>query len=243
MKIFDSHIHYYLYEEEVINSLLEEKEYKSILVAVDLDTALVAKETAKKYKFCYPTIGIQPGYIENIDIVKIKDIDVTGYVAIGECGLDATYDVPFEEQKEAFKEQIKLAKKYDLPIIVHSRGAFEDTIQLLEKENSKKVILHCFSYGVEEARKAINNGYYISFAGNVTFKKADNIREAVKIIPLDQLLIETDGPFLAPQPFRGQTNLPLYIIETAKCLALIKGVTVEEILEKTYNNAKRIFNI
>jgi TatD DNase family protein len=167
-------------------------------------------------------------------------------VAIGETGLDYYYDnSPREEQKICFAKHISLARDVRLPIIIHNRDAHEDTLKILKSENAKDVggVFHCFSGSVEMAREAMNLGFMISIAGPVTFKNARKLLDVVKYVPDDMLLIETDSPYLAPEPYRGRRNEPAYIKLTAEKIAKIKGKSLEYIGETTTANAKRLFGI
>jgi len=161
-------------------------------------------------------------------------------VAIGEIGLDYHYDhSPREVQRDVFVEQMRIARDARKPIVIHTRSAWEDTITLLREhwaDSGLGGIFHCFSEGPREAEQALALGFYISFAGIVTFPKALGIQEAALIVPHDRLLIETDSPYLAPVPKRGKRNEPAYIVETARKLAELRGVTVEEIAQTTTGN-------
>lgn len=165
-------------------------------------------------------------------------------VAVGEIGLDYHYDTNKEWQKEAFITQIKIANKYNLPIVIHTRDAYVDTIRILrENPVNKKGVFHCCPFNRELIRDALDLGFYISIAGPVTFKNSKNAEEIVKMIPVDKMLIETDSPYLAPEPVRGTRNDSRNVRYIAKKVAGFKGMPLEEIAEKTYENAKRIFEI
>jgi len=165
-------------------------------------------------------------------------------VAIGEIGLDYHYDnSPREVQRAVFLKQLQLAKEADLPVIIHSREAKQDTLDIIRESGVAKGVLHCFSGDMDMARQAMAMGFYISLAGPVTFKKAGNLHEAARAIPDDFLLIETDAPYLAPEPFRGKRNEPAYLLHTAKAIAELRGVTLEDVARITTLNAKRLFSI
>jgi len=167
-------------------------------------------------------------------------------VAIGEIGLDYFYDnSPREAQKIAFAKQINMAVNLNLPIIVHNRDAHEDTLAIIKSENAKRVggVLHCSTGSVEMAREILNNNFYISIAGTVTFKNAKKIIDVVKYVPDDRLMIETDSPYLTPEPLRGKRNEPAFVVHTAKFIAELRGISYEDIDRITTVNAKRLFGI
>jgi TatD DNase family protein len=162
-------------------------------------------------------------------------------VAIGEIGLDYHYDnSPRDQQQAAFIEQLRIARELAKPIVIHTREAWEDTWRLLEQHWQGVGILHCFSGGPLEARRALDMGFYLAFGGVVTYPKADGVREAAKLTPLDRLLIETDAPYLAPVPHRGKRNEPAYIVETARRLAELRGDSVDELASATTENFQRL---
>jgi TatD DNase family protein len=172
-------------------------------------------------------------------------------VAWGEIGLDYFYDhSPREVQKQVFRRQMELAKAAKLPIIIHCRpsdnseNAWDDCLSLIAENwapTGLSGVLHCFTGSVEHARRALELGFLISFAGNITFPKAQNIRDAAQVVPLDRMLIETDSPYLAPIPHRGQRNEPTFVIETARKIAALRGMTAEAVAEQTANNFRRFF--
>lgn len=165
--------------------------------------------------------------------------------AIGETGLDYYYEhSPKETQKTSFKRYIKLAKRLNLPLVIHCREAFSDLYKILDEEFPfGKVLLHCFTGTIEEANEGIKRGYFISFSGIVTFKKSQSLQQTAKELPLDKILIETDCPYLAPEKKRGQRNEPSFIVETAQKMADLRGISFEELSEITFDNASRFFDI
>jgi TatD DNase family protein len=167
-------------------------------------------------------------------------------VAIGEAGLDYHYDTsPRDAQEHGFRNHIAAARITRLPLVIHSRDADDDMARILEEETSKgafPAVLHCFTGGSELARRAIALGLYISFTGILTFKKSENLREIAGLLPIDRILVETDAPYLAPGPYRGKRNEPAYVVETAKTLAQVRGVSVEEIARQTTENFFRLFS-
>jgi TatD DNase family protein len=169
-------------------------------------------------------------------------------VAWGEIGLDFYYDhSPREIQEQVFRRQIRIAGDLRLPIIIHSRDANDETVNILTEECARPDfaggVMHCFGGTAAMAEELMKIGFYISFAGNVTFKKADNLREAARVVPLEKLLIETDCPYLAPVPLRGKRNEPAFVVETAKFLAEFKGIELEELAQATTQNFSDLFQI
>lgn len=167
-------------------------------------------------------------------------------LAIGEIGLDFYYDnSPRDVQRSAFKSQIELAKDLNLPIVIHSREADQETFDTIKEslDGKLKVLLHCYSGSAELAEEYLKLGCYISLAGPVTFKNARVPKEVAKIVPLDRLLVETDSPYLTPEPYRGKRNEPMFVKYTAKEIAEIKGIEIEELAKATRENTKRFFNI
>lgn len=212
-----------------------------------------AVEVADKYSNVYASVGVHPHdakeYDEKaenhlIDLVKSSK----KVVAWGEIGLDYHYDhSPREVQRSVFTKQIRSAAKLDLPIIIHSREADEETVEILAAECSGESfrggVMHCFGGTPEMAENLMKINFMISFAGNVTFKKAENLREAARVVPLDKLLIETDCPFLAPIPYRGKRNEPKYVVETAKFLAELYKTDLETLAKATTRNFLELFKL
>jgi len=194
----------------------------------------------------YATVGFHPhsaklfneaGYDELITLAQQPKV-----VAIGEIGLDYYYDnSPREQQKYAFRRQMALAKELDLPVVIHSRDATKDTIDIIKEFPDVRCLLHCYSGSLETAREYLAMGHYISIAGPVTFKNASRLQEVAKNIPLDRLLIETDCPYLAPVPMRGKQNEPAYVKYVAEKLAELQHVSFEELVKQTMENTIKFF--
>ncbi len=203
---------------------------------------------ADRYLFIYATIGVHPhDASQATDETYRKLRELTAHpkvIAMGEIGLDYHYDhSPRDVQRDVFVEQMRIARDERKPIVIHTRTAWQDTIALLREHwaaSGLGGILHCFSEGPREAEEALAIGFHISFAGIVTFPKATAIQEAARIVPIDRLLIETDAPYLAPVPKRGKRNEPAYVVETARKLAELRGVTLEEIARTTSDNWRRL---
>jgi TatD DNase family protein len=209
-----------------------------------------AVAVAEKYEGVYAAVGVHPHDARLYDQAaerRLLEIVRRGppVVAWGEIGLDYHYDnSPREVQREVFAAQLRLARAQNLPVIIHSREADEDTALILRREWADAQVggvMHCFGGGAALAEAALELGFMISFAGNVTFKKAENLREVAHTIPLGRLLVETDCPFLAPVPLRGRRNEPAFVVETARFLAELRGVGVEEFGRVTSENFERLF--
>ena len=253
-KYIDLHCHpfleYFQNPEEIINQAHQKGVEHFFLVGTDLNNCQEAIKLAQKFSFTYPVIGIHPNDAWNLDLVDklAKLIDET-VVGIGEIGLDYHYDnAPDQDlQLKIFQAQVDLANQHHLPVIVHSRDAHEDTYQFIKayKQNhpEQDFILHSYSSGVEYVQKYVDLGVYFSFSGVVTFKNAKATQEACKLVPLDLIFCETDVPYLAPTPYRGQVNLPEYVIETTNFIANLKNIEVDQLLENIEKNMKRVFKI
>jgi len=251
MYYIDTHCHIYKGAceniEQTIRNSLNNNVKKMINCSEDLETSKEIIELSKKFdSILYPTIGIHPEYVDettNIDIEKMEEIIKNNkVVAIGEIGLDYYYTKENRnEQIELFKAQLYLAQKYNLPVIIHSREATKDTIDILSLFNVKGVI-HSFSGSYETAQEYIKMGFFLGINGVVTFKNS-NLKDVVGKISLDNIILETDSPFLAPHPFRGTINSPQNIPIIANFLADLYGVSEEVLMFKTTENAIRLFDI
>ncbi len=253
--LFDTHAHYndQRFEEdrhEIIRNAHEEGVSYILNASSDIPSISFSVSLSQEYDFVYAAVGVHPHNAAEIDESLLETLKeyakMPKTVAIGEIGLDYYYDnSPREIQKYWFARQIGLAKSLNLPIIVHDRDAHEDVMNIIKAEDAKAVggVMHCFSGSVEMARDLLDMNFYISIGGPVTFKNAKKAIEAVKYVPMDRLLIETDSPYLTPEPFRGKRNYSGYVGLVAEKIAGIKGVTFEEIAEITTNNAKRLFGI
>jgi TatD DNase family protein len=203
---------------------------------------------AESYPFIYATIGVHPHEASKADeAVWLNMAALAAHpkvVAIGEIGLDYHYDFsPRDTQRDVFERQLGIARDASLPIVIHTREAWDDTFSMLEAHwpaGSPGGIMHCFSGGPEEARRSLDLGFHISFSGIVTYPKALDVQEAARIVPLDCLLIETDAPYLAPVPYRGKRNEPAYVVEAARRLAELRGESFETIAEATTLNWRRL---
>lgn len=259
--------------EEVLKNIYAEGVTKLICAGYDLNSSMEAVKIANTHDFVYAIVGISPNDIptytnkinNNISLdkntskewdfsksleeqlIQIKDLAMNPkVVAIGEIGLDYYWNKENKnEQKLAFYKQIELANELKLPIVIHTREAIYDTIEMLKNRIKpiKTGVFHCTPLNIELIKEGIKLGFYISFAGPITFKNAKNADEAIKYVPMERILIETDSPYLAPEPVRGTRNDSKNVIYMAKKIAQIKGVTIEEVAKQTYKNAKEIFEI
>ena len=218
-------------------------------VANDSHTA--AFRLADEHPFVYTTVGVHPHEARLLDdelYAKLQDLSQhPKVIAWGEIGLDYHYDnSPRDVQKEAFKRQLRMARERQLPISIHTREAEADTLEILEEEwkhSGLGGVIHCFTGTRAFAEAAAELGFLISFSGVVTFKKAEGLRETARRLPLDNLLIETDAPFLAPVPYRGRRNEPAYVVETAHAISELRGVDPRELGHVTSANFKRLFKV
>lgn len=250
---FDSHAHYEdsRFDKDrflLLDSFKDEGIDYVVNIGTNLETTMKSIDLAEKYDFIYATGAFYPDEVVDItedDILALEKLcQNKKIVAIGEIGLDYHYeDVPKDKQIYWFERQMQLAKKLDLPVVIHMRDSTKDTLDVLKQNNVKGGVMHCFSGSKETAETVLDLGYYISFSGTVTFKNAKNLAECAKIVPDERLLIETDCPYLSPEPNRGKRNSSLNLIYTANVLANLRNTTVEHIAEITENNAKILYGI
>jgi len=248
--IIDTHIHLYdsRYQDDldnIINEAIENDVKKMIIVGYDYNSSLKAIEMAKEYDFMYAAVGLHPSEVkEENDIDWVKElVKFPKVIAIGEIGLDYYWDKTYQEQqKNVFIKQISIANEFNLPVIVHSRSASSDTYEILEKYRTRGV-LHCYSSSLEMAREFVKIGYYLGIGGVLTFKNSKEIKDVVKEIDLKYILSETDGPYLAPSPFRGKLNKPSYLIYIIDEISKIKNIDVSLVKTILEQNTKDLFNI
>ena len=271
MEYFESHAHYddekfNIDREKLIEQMYKENVTKIISAGYSLDGSIRGIELSKKYDFIYTTVGISPNDLNNNYKKEINDIDdilekyfndkkslsniekidsldkIPKIVAVGEIGLDYHYNEDKDMQKDAFNLQIDLANKYNLPIVIHTREAVMDTLEILKNNNVKNVgTFHCCPFNRELVKEALKLGFYISFGGTCTFKNAKNAEEIVKMVPDDKFLIETDSPYLAPEPVRGTRNDSRNLKYIVKKIAEFKQESEEAIAKESYENATRLF--
>ncbi|HEC92732.1 MAG TPA: TatD family deoxyribonuclease [Candidatus Atribacteria bacterium] len=235
--------------EEVVKEAAEKGVIKLITVGIDLESSKVALEFASRFEGVYAAVGFHPHEAKFLNEKNLKELEELAkkdrVVAIGEIGLDYyRKHSPRVCQLEAFKRQINLARKLNLPLIIHSREAHQDTLKILTDEaKGLKILLHCFSGDVKMAQICIKRGYYLGIGGVITFNNAKRLRAVVEQVPIENLVLETDSPYLAPHPFRGKPNEPKYIPLIAKKIAEIKRISIEEVAKITSINCKEIFGI
>ena len=247
--IFDSHAHYDdgwfdADRDELLASLPEKGVCGIVNNSVDLVNAKRVIALAEKYDFMYAAVGVHPENLEGLPDDMLSQLAaLTGHpkvVAIGETGLDYHWDIPREEQRRVFEEQLRLSLELKMPIVVHDREAHGDVFDLLRKYKPNALV-HCFSGSVELMREAVRLGCVISLGGVVTFKNARHSVEVAREIPLDRLLLETDAPYMAPVPFRGKRCDSSMILFAAEKIAALRGITTQELLSITADNARRFY--
>jgi len=253
--LFDTHVHLNARQykddlEEVIERAHKAGVKYMVVVGFNQETIPLALEIAEKHENIYAAVGWHP-----VDAIDCTEEDLQWIeelashpkvVALGEMGLDYHWDKsPKDVQKRVFKEQIALAKKLSMPIIIHNREATEDVLGILEEENAKEVggIMHCYSDSTEYVDRILAMDFHISLGGPVTFKNAKSPKEVAKVVPLDRLLIETDAPYLAPHPHRGKRNEPALVTLVAEEIAELKAISYDQLAKQTTANAKKLYGI
>ena len=262
MNLFDSHAHYNDEKfdndrKEIIEQTLKNGVSNFVVAGYNIESSKKALNIVKEYKELYSIVGISPNDLEDIkedndidtnilEIEKLIKADDNGkIVAVGEIGLDYYWNKENKElQKIIFKKQIELANKYNLPIVIHTRDAINDTLEIIKNNEVKnRGIFHCCPLNRELVKEALKLGYYISLSGVVTFKNAKNANEIIEMIPENRILIETDSPYLAPEPVRGTRNNCMNVKYVAEKIGKIKNKTLEEIADITNKNTKTVFKI
>lgn len=246
--MIDSHAHVFNEYYDNIYDLIDELKDKNIINVINCaDNNKTAHEVVDSYikyeGFLLPAVGIHPEYTDNYDLNDLEELIKNNKVyAIGEIGLDYHYNNENkDEQKELFNKQLDLAEKYNLPVIIHIREAMQETFDVLKKRKLKGVI-HCYSGSIEMAREFIKLGYKLGIGGVLTFKNS-RLSEVIEKLDIKDILLETDSPYLSPEPFRGRKNNPSNVYYVAKKIAEIKNIKVDEVIEKTTSNCKELFDI
>lgn len=255
MKIFETHAHY---DDRAFDDdrdvLLKKVHMDGVTYIVNIGCSMNNSRNivdfVKQFEFLYGTVGVHP---DDVDGLTKRDMDELArlsreekIVGIGEIGLDYHYDNTDKIcQKKWFAAQLDIARKENLPVVIHSRDAAADTLDLMKAEKAGEIggVIHCFSYGVEMAREYLNMGFYIGIGGVVTFKNGKKLKEVAAYTPLDRILLETDAPYLAPTPYRGKRNCSSYLTYVAEEIAEIKGISVEEVYEVTFHNAMKMYQM
>lgn len=252
--IFDSHAHYDSEQferdrEEVLSSMQENGVGTIVNCAADWDSVTEVVDLANEYPFVYAAVGLHPDEVGCLDEERFaylkEQCQKEKVVAVGEIGLDYYWDKESHElQKQWFIRQLALARELDLPVIIHSRDAAADTLEIMQRyAQGLRGVIHCFSYSKELAREYVKMGFFIGIGGVVTFKNGKKLKEIVEETPLRQILLETDCPYLAPVPYRGKRNSSLYLPYVAQEIASLKGISYEEVVAQTEQNGKRLFRI
>ncbi len=257
--IFETHAHYDdpRYDEdrdEVLSAMAENGIGTVMNIGADIETSKNAIALAEKYDFIYAAIGVHPEGIRRLDESGMEWLKANAthpkVKAIGEFGLDYNWSEDAAEQEQQrywFQRQLDLAVKLNLPFIIHSRDAAEDTMTILKKfaadhpEISQPGVVHCYSYSAQMAKEYVDMGYYIGVGGVVTFKNGRKLVETVEQTPLERIVLETDAPYLTPEPHRGTRNVSYYLHQVAERIAQIKGITKEEVVAVTEENARRLY--
>ena len=252
LKVIDTHAHYDdeafdCDRDELLQRLLSSSVDKIITIGCSLERSRMAAELSGKYDNIFAAVGIHPEDCYDLPEDYLYQIEQLAsgkkVVAIGEIGLDYHYEGYNKElQQKCFKEQLQLAARLDMPVVVHSRDATKDTLEIL-RENKPKGVVHCFSGSAETAREILEIGMMISFTGVLTFKNARKAVEACSVIPLDRLMLETDCPYMAPVPYRGERCDSSMVYNIAEKVAEIKGITVEEVIKTCNRNAEEFFGL
>lgn len=253
--IFDTHAHYddEAFQEdrdELLNSLSTHGIEAVVNVGASIQTTKNTLELMKKYPFVYGAVGVHPSETEELNdnlIDWLKHVSSEKkVVAIGEIGLDYYWKEPDPEiQKHWFVRQLQLAREVKLPVIIHNRDAAQDTLDIMKAEKAGEIggVIHCFSYGTEMAREYLNMGFYLGIGGVVTFNNGRKLKEVVEYMPLDRIVLETDCPYLSPVPNRGKRNSSLNLPYVAEAISQIKGISPEEVIKITNQNARNLYRL
>lgn len=253
--IFDTHVHYddKAFDEDreqLLESLKEQGIEAVVNIGASISTTKNTLELMEKYPFVYGAVGVHPsdtGDLDEKQIEWLKEISSRPkVVAIGEIGLDYYRDEPDREiQKRWFTRQLELAREVELPVVIHSRDAAKDTLDIMKAQKSQEIggVIHCFSYGVEMAREYLNMGFYLGIGGVLTFQNAKKLKEVVAYMPMDRIVLETDCPYLSPVPNRGKRNSSLNLPYVVEAISGIKGIPAEDVIRITSENAKKMYRL
>lgn len=252
--IFETHAHYDdeqfdLDREELLSSMPEQGVGTIVNVSATYESCRRVVDLVQKYPFMYAAVGIHPDEVGSLNEKRFQQMKELckqeKVVAVGEIGLDYYWDNESHDvQKEWFVRQLDLARELNLPVLIHSREAAADTMEIMKEHGQGlRGVIHCYSYSKEQAKEYVKMGYYIGVGGVVTFKNARKLKETVEEIPLTSIVLETDCPYLAPVPFRGKRNNSSYIKYVAEEIAEIKGISYEAVVEQTEKNARDLYNL
>lgn len=255
MTIFDTHAHYddeqfQVDQEALLNEMHDNGVSYIVNIGAGIQTSKNTLELTKKYPFIYGALGVHPDEVKELDEDKFAwlrtALKAPKIVAVGEIGLDYYWDSSERAvQRCWFERQMELARESGLPMVVHSREAGKDTLDMVKAARGGEIggVIHCYAYSVEHAREYLNMGLYLGIGGVVTFKNAKKLKQVVEYAPLSQLVLETDSPYLAPEPYRGKRNQSSYLRYVAEAIAGLKQVSVKEVLDTTTENALRMYRI
>jgi TatD DNase family protein len=253
MNLIDAHCHLTYEPSADIDAVIQRSINAGvtgwITIGTDLADSKKAVELANKFENMFATVAIHPHHAKSADkqtITQLKEFTKSKkVVAIGETGLDYHYEFSTpQQQRDSFLRHLEIAAELNLPVVIHSREAFDETLKILESNDAKKVVFHCFSGSAEQAKVVLDKGWYISLTGVVTFKNAEKTREVAKYIPIDRMMIETDSPYLSPEPMRKQkVNEPALLVHTAKFLAELKGMELDKFAEQVTATTKQFFGL
>lgn len=253
--IFETHAHYDdeafdADREELLESLPAAGIGTVVNIGANIESTKSTLALAERYPFIYAAVGVHPSDSAELNEERMNWLEEQcvrpKVLAVGEIGLDYYWDEPEREiQKHWFRRQLQLARKVNLPVVVHSRDAAKDTLDIIKEEKAADLggVIHCFSYGVEMAREYLNLGFYLGIGGVLTFKNSRKLKEVVEYMPVDRLVLETDSPYLAPVPFRGKRNSSLNLPYVVKAVSEIKGIAEEEVIRITEENARRMYRL
>lgn len=252
-RYFDTHAHYddARFDEDrdaLIASLTGNNVELVVNPGSDMESSRAAVGLSEKYSFIYSAVGVHPHEAEGLteeDISELRSLSKRDkVVAVGEIGLDYYRDLsPRSAQKLAFERQLQLAYEINMPVIIHDREAHADTLDILRNFDLKSVVYHCYSGSLEYAKTLLTLGYYLSFTGAITFKGAQKSHDVIRYMPIDRLMLETDAPYLAPAPHRGERNDSTFLPPVAQLMADIRGITIDELTEATFQTGKRFFGV
>jgi len=250
---FDTHTHLddekFAQDRDLVIKMIQDAGVSlAVNVGSDLASSRASLALAEKYEFIYAAVGVHPSEVGSMQDADLDTLALMAShekaVAIGEIGLDYHYDEPPKEiQKIWFEKQLRLAQELSMPYIIHDRDAHQDTLDILKKVGYFNGVMHCFSGSYEMAKTVLDMGLFISIAGQVTFKNAPKVQEVAKMVPIDRLFVETDSPYLTPEPYRGQRNHSANVRFTCEKIAELKGVSVEMLANATLENGKKFYGI
>jgi len=248
----DSHCHLNFPElaenlDELLQNMQRNQVSHALCVGVNLENFPQIQQLAEQHEQIYASVGVHPDYPLDVEPTQVQLVQLAQHpkvIAIGETGLDyfrLTGDL--EWQRERFRRHIRAAIECGKPLIIHTREATKDTLRIMQEEGAEKIggIMHCFTESIEVAEAVIAMGFYISFSGIVTFKKATSVKEVARKVPLERILIETDAPYLAPTPYRGKLNQPAYVKHVAEEIATLRGIPLDEVGRASSENFRRLF--